>query len=330
MLARWVLAGGIVLTSLVYGSKVQAQDRYCPPGEISLPFTGGIACAPLAAPLPLPNSGTTPRPAPPPEPGSKKYGTSYIAVVWHPKSNDVWASWNNRTSEKATSKALYACTKAMGNGCKILTHGWNGSVSIARGKDNVIWYGWGNKAKDARENVLKICQEKTEGCEVIHEFTSEPLKQPKILDESKYTDFLYDPAYDVSQSYPPTQLGQSPADWGYFAIAWLGGEQAVPLSNFVIASGFPSAKDAQKAALGLCKAQSRQDCLSLTDVDDQKSPMFGVYLDSQKMMLTYSGLTVEAIEKAAANECSKAGSTCEKVGIFDVRRADVSIHRMKK
>jgi Domain of unknown function (DUF4189) len=337
MLTRWILAGGIVLASLVCCSKVQAEGN-CPDGYY--PIGGGNAgwegCAPY-------NTPPQPGPGPTPDPGPRiqtMYANSYVAVAWHNNADDVWAVWNHRSEAKAKEAALNACNQVMGSGCTIAVSTWNTTVAIARRQNGQLWFATESSPKKARKSVMKSCEESQNDCKLLHTFTAEPLIQPANFTPEQQEILITNPAFDFSKKYLPSNVKRltetySPgpkADTsrGFFAIAWLGGQQEVPLSNLVMASGFPTVKEAEKAALDRCQAQSKQTCLSLTDVDDQKNPMFGIYLNSRNIMQIYNNSTSEAIEKVAADECNKSGLTCQKVGIFDVRRSDVSIHRMKK
>jgi Domain of unknown function (DUF4189) len=307
----------------------------CPVGvEPGGPNNSGIACVWVEEPQ---------QPQPEPDPGPRipiMYANSYIAVAWHNNADDVWAIWNHRSEAKAKESALNACNQVMGSDCTIAVSSWNTSVAIAQRQNGQIWYATESSPKKARKLVMKSCEEANNNCKLLHTFTAEPLAQPANFTPAQQEFLVTNPAFDFSKKYFPSNVKrltepfspgpQADTSRGFFAIAWLGGKQEIPFSNLVVASGFPTIKNAEKAALERCQAQSKQSCISSNDVDDQKSPMFGIYLNNRNLVQLYNHTTAEAIEKAAAAECSKLGLTCQKVGIFDVRRSEVSIHRVKR
>lgn len=208
MLNKWLAIGGIVLASLVYGSKAQAQRINC--GGDQIQSGGGnagyVICTPIQQPQqPQYNPSSGSRSVPKPRPAViEKYGLGYIVVAWHPKATDVWATWNQRTVEKATKTVLSACGDIMGEGCGIIKVGWNGSFVIVRDRTNGLWQGWGETAQQASEEALQSCKTVKEGCEVLHTFTSEPLKQSQNFKTyQEYFKYQEDPANDVSKSYLP-------------------------------------------------------------------------------------------------------------------------------
>jgi Domain of unknown function (DUF4189) len=219
MVGKWLILGGVVLASFMYGSAAKAEGR-CPPGYFPIGDQSVQGCAPIPGyerPSPRPNPG--PRLPPPEKPKygyGKEYGNSYIAIVRHPKATDIWATWNHRTEQKAMQTALNACTQTMKTGCVIYTVSQNQVVAIVRDSDNELWKGGGKNARAAQESALILCQQysKGKGCGVLHTFASEPLKQPKIRDKKKYLNFLEDSASDVSQSYFPDRAVGNPVTSG--------------------------------------------------------------------------------------------------------------------
>jgi Domain of unknown function (DUF4189) len=345
MLGKWLVIGGTVLTSLICGSIENASAYWqCPVGvEPGGPNNSGIACYWVEEP----QQQNDPGPAPDPGPSiPTMYANSYIAVAWHNNADDVWAIWNHRAEAKAKESALNACNQVMGSGCTIAGSSWNTSVAIARRQNGQIWYATESTPKKAQNLVMKSCEDANNDCKLLHTFTAEPLVQPANFTPVQQEFLITNPAFDFSKKYFPSTVKrlapeplatgplspgpQADTSRGFFAIAWLKGKQEIPFGNLVVASGFPTIQDAEKAALERCQAQSQQPCISSNDVDDQKNPMFGIYLNSRNHVQLYNHTTAEAIEKAAEAECSKLGLTCKKVGIFDVRRSDVSIHRVKQ
>jgi Domain of unknown function (DUF4189) len=219
MLGKWLMLGGAVLASFMYGSVAKAEGR-CPPGYFPIGDQSVQGCAPIpisGEQRPNPNPG--PRPPRPPEPKygyGKEYGNSHLAIARHPKSTDVWATWNHRTEQKAMQTALNACNQVMKTGCVIHTVSQNKIFTIVRDANNEFWPGEGKNAKDAQDSALILCHQysKSKGCGVLHTFASAPLKQPKIRDRKKYRDFLEDPASDVSQSYFPDRASGNPVASG--------------------------------------------------------------------------------------------------------------------
>ncbi len=333
MLGKRRLLGGTVLAALMFSSTAQAQDT-CDGGFLMV----GGNCVPAVQP---PEPQPEPQPEPEPEPRiPTMYANSYVAVAWHNNADDVWAIWNHRSEAKAKESALNACNQVMGSGCTIAVSSGNSTVAIARRQNGQIWYATESSPKKARKLVMKSCEEAKSDCKLLHTFTAEPLVQPANFTPEQQAFLENNPAFDFSKNYFPSSVKRLTAPFspepkadtsrGFFAIAWLGGKQAIPFSNLVVASGFPTIKDAETAALERCQAQSKQTCISANDVDDQKNPMFGIYLNNRNHVQLYNHTTAEAIEKVAVAECSKLGLTCQKVGIFDVRRSGVSIHRVRK
>jgi Domain of unknown function (DUF4189) len=309
MLGKWLMLGGIVLASLVYGSAAQAEGGSCPDGYY--PIGGGNAGWQGCAPIP-----TSRGPAPSSGPRVPRYIDNYIAVAWHPKANDVWATWNHRTEAKSTETALNACTEVMGEGCTIAVNGWNSSVAIARDQDNAVWQAWGNTPENARRNVLNACGEKKQGCQILHVFTAEPIVRRGIFTKKQ-------------KNYFPQKTSQPFADRGYFAIAWTGfSTQAWP--NLVVASGYPTAKEAEKVAIARCQTESKQTCISFGVVDDRTHPMFAAYTHGKNQAYWYSNTTEQSLEKDADKHCREGNVTCQKIGIFDARQSGVSIHPIKQ
>jgi Domain of unknown function (DUF4189) len=335
MLGKWLMLGGIVLASLVYGSAAQAEGGSCPDGYY--PIGGGNAGWQGCAPIPgyeFPRSD----PGPAPDPGPRiptMYANSYIAVAWHPNANDVWATWNHRTEAKSTQTALNACTQAMGEGCTIAINGWNGSVAIARDQDNIVWQAWADTPKNARKNVMKACKEKKEGCKILHVFTAEPLIQPANFTPEQQEILVTNPAFDFSKKYFPSNVKrlstepQSDTSRGFLAIAWTRFPlQAWP--NLVVASGYPTVKEAEKVAIERCQTESKQTCFSFGAIDNRTHPMFAAYVYGKDQVYWYSNMTEESLEKDAEKHCREGNVTCQKIGVFDARRSGVSIHPIKQ
>jgi hypothetical protein len=341
MLNKYSILGGIVLVaSLVYGSKVQAQS--CGGGFTQEGGGGGvISCVPIEQPKPYdtspsssPSSGSSSGSGPVSLPKhirdfddykalrDSDYGYSFIAVATHSNSDDVWATWNQRNEPKAIQTALSACTQAMGKGCYLWFKSWNVSAAVARGKTE-IYYATGANQQQASERALQFCKAADRGCEVVHTFVSEPLKQPKTRNNQEYAKVLQDPAFDVSKSYTPKPRG-------FLAIAWTGLPSSQTWPNLVVASGYSTLQEAQKTAIARCQAESKQTCSSFGLVDDRKYPLFAVYLHGQNEAYWYSNTTEKRLEKMADEHCRERGVTCQKVGVFDARRSNVSIHPIKK
>jgi hypothetical protein len=219
MLGKWLILGGAVLASFMYGSAATAEGR-CPPGYFPIGDQSVQGCAPIPVyetPRSRPNPGSRLPPPEKPKYGyGKEYGNSYIAIARHPKATDIWATWNHRTEQKAMQTALNACNQIMKTGCVMYTVTWNTVVAVVRDADNEFWKGGGKNARAAQESALILCHQysKSKGCGVLHSFTSEPLKQPKIRDQKKYLSFLEDPASDISQSYFPDRASGNPVASG--------------------------------------------------------------------------------------------------------------------
>ncbi len=337
MLNKWLAIGGIALAALVYGGKVHAQS--CGSGFIQEGGQAVISCVPIEQPKqpqssPSNSSGSSSGSDPVSLPKNirdfdeykdlrnSNYGYSFIAVAMHPNNrDDVWATWNQRNEPKAVQTALSACTQAMGNGCVLLVKNWNTSVAVVRGQTN-LWYASQATPQQAREAALRGCRAADRGCEVIHTFTSEPLKQPKTRNNQEYAKILQDPAFDVSKSYTPKPRG-------FLAIAWTGlSSQTWP--NLVVASGYPSTQEAEKIAIARCQAESKQTCSSFGIADDRQYPMFAVYLHGQKQAYWYSNRDEQNLERMAREHCRETGATCQKVGVFDARQSSVLIHPIRK
>jgi hypothetical protein len=321
MLGRWLVIGGTVLTALIFGSIENASANWqCPVGvEPGGPNNSGVACVWIEEPQqPQYDPGSTYNPGP----RVPRYIDNYIAVAWHPNATDVWATWNHRTEAKSTEKALNACTEVMGKGCTIAVNAWNASVAIARDQDNHLWQAWGDTPDNARQKVLSGCAEKKAGCQILHVFTGEPLKRRGIFTKKP-------------KHYFPTNVKRLPtapqADTsrGFLAIAWTGlPPQAWP--NLVVASGYPTVQEAEKAAIARCQVESKQTCVSFGVVDDRTYPMFAVYLYGEKQAYWYANTTEKSLEKAADDHCREGGVTCQKIGVFDARQPGISIHPIKK
>jgi hypothetical protein len=203
MFGKIVFLGSVVAASLLVASSAQAQI-VCPEGyyQIGGGNAGWIGCAPYDTRSEYPTV-----PDPEPEPDKPRvptmYANSYIAVAWHPKSTDVWATWNQRTAEKSQQVALAACTQIMGAGCTIAVSGYNVSVAIARDKSNSLWYSWEKNPENARNKVLKACKDKNEDCKIAHVFTAEPLLQPANFTPMQQKILETNPAFDFSKNYFP-------------------------------------------------------------------------------------------------------------------------------
>ncbi|NJL63111.1 MAG: DUF4189 domain-containing protein [Methylacidiphilales bacterium] len=240
MFGKLVLLGSVVAASLLVADSAKA-DGNCPDGYY--PIGGGNAgwegCAPYDTRSEYPTVPDRPEPDKPRVP--TMYANSYIAVAWHPKATDVWATWNHRTTEKSQQVALSACTQVMGAGCTIAVSGWNGSVAIARNKSNSIWYGWGNKPDNARVNALKDCKEKNKDCTIVHVFTAEPLIQPANFTPMQQKILETNPAFDFSKNYFPGIPATSKAPRqpvGKYEIAVNGHQVATnqQLANILVAT----------------------------------------------------------------------------------------------
>jgi Domain of unknown function (DUF4189) len=246
MLGKIVLLGSVVAASLLVASSAQAQvdpqTIACPEGYYGIGGGNGgwLGCAPYDTRSEYPTAPVRePEPSKPIVP--TMYANSYIAVAWHPKSTDVWATWNQRSAEKSQQVALAACTQIMGAGCTIAVSGYNVSVAIARDKSNSLWYGWENNPENARNKVLKACKDKNEDCKIVHVFTAEPLLQPANFTPMQQTILETNPAFDFSKNYFPGNPVVSkapPQPVGKYEIAVNGHQVATnqQLANILIAN----------------------------------------------------------------------------------------------
>jgi Domain of unknown function (DUF4189) len=204
MFGKCVLLGSVVAASLLAASSAANGMWQCPvgvpdPGS-GQPNNSGIACVWVEdTPAPYP-----PQTSPAPRPRPKRPVSSYIAVAWHPLAGDVWATWNHWSPGNAEAAAVNACKQVMGGeGCQMVVNGWDTSVAVARDETNILWLSWGDDPKQARNNVLKDCEEKKKNCKIVHVFSTESLKNRannRALDFSK--NYFPDRAA-VSQAPPP-------------------------------------------------------------------------------------------------------------------------------
>jgi Domain of unknown function (DUF4189) len=340
MLGKWLVIGGTVLASLICGTIENASANWqCPVGvEPGGPNNSGIACVWIEEPQ-QPQYD----PGPAPDPGPRvptMYANSYVAVAWHNNADDVWAIWNHRTEAKAKQSALNACNQVMGSGCTIAVSSWNTSVAIARRQNGQIWYATESSPKKARKLVMKSCEEAKNDCKLLHTFTAEPLIQPANFTPEQQEFLETNPVFDYSKKYFPSNVKriatepvstgpQADTSRGFLAIAWTGlSPQAWP--NLVVASGYPTVKEAEKVAIARCQAESKQTCSSFGVVDDRTNPMFAAYIYGKNQAYWYSNTTEKNLEKDAEQHCREGNVTCQKIGVFDARRPGVSIHPMKQ
>jgi hypothetical protein len=338
MLGKWWILGGIVVTSLICGSIENASAYWqCPVGvpdpTSGQPNNSGVACSWVEEPQ-QPQYD----PGPTPDPGPRiptMYANSYVAVAWHNNADDVWAIWNHRSEAKAKEAALNACNQAMGSGCTIAVSSWNTSVAIARRQNGQLWYATESSPKKARKSVMKSCEENKEDCKLLHTFTTEPLIQPANFTPEQQEILVTNPAFDFSKNYFPRNIKrlstepQADTSRGFLAIAWTRFPlQAWP--NLVVASGYPTVKEAEKVAIERCQTESKQTCFSFGAIDDRTYSMFAAYVYGKDQVYWYSNMTEESLEKDAEKHCREGNVTCQKIGVFDSRRSGVSIHPIKQ
>ncbi len=290
MLGKWLTIGGIVLASLVYGSAAHAEGG-CPDGYY--PLAGGCA--------PIPGSGQS---APNPSPGPRvpRYIDNYISVAWHPKANDVWATWNHRTKAKSTQTALDACTKSMGEGCTTAVNAWNGSVAIARGQDNIPWQAWGETPESARQKVLNACEEKIQGCQILHVFTAEPLVRRGIFTKKQ-------------KNYFPDRAAVAPR---YAMTAWPQDMSTVPpkwQTKVWLISGQGTAAEMEQRLLSQCQQDSGTKCKTM------QTNMNGIvfrYRNVSKGSVAWNmAHSRKAAEQYVQSKCAETQSKCQVLDVYD-------------
>ncbi|AFY95837.1 hypothetical protein Cha6605_4928 [Chamaesiphon minutus PCC 6605] len=289
MVEKIVLLSSVMAASWLVAKSAQAQIIGCPEGYYGIGGgnAGWIGCAPYDTRSEYPTApDRKPEPERPRVP--TMYANSYIAVAWHPKATDVWATWNQRTAEKSQQVALAACTQIMGAGCTIAVSGYNGSVAIARDKSNLVWYGWGNKPDNAREIVLKDCKDKNKDCKIVHVFTAEPLLQPANFTPTQQKFLETNPAFDFSKNYFPGNPVVSKAP-------------PQPVGNYEIAvNGHQVTMNQQLANISIASALERKQSLERQFANDPRYAL---------MKAGYWELTPRAAGLATGDGCSATFAT---------------------
>lgn len=59
----------------------------------------------------------------------------------------------------------------MGDGCLVVSYGYNGSISIGHTPDKKVWLGWGEGPGDARDQMKQYCAQAKQKCELKHIFS---------------------------------------------------------------------------------------------------------------------------------------------------------------
>ena len=313
MLGKVALLGGVVLSALVAASPARAEGG-CPPGMF--PIGGGnggwTGCHPIYNPGGTQPSGGNYSPSwNPPSRREPTIGDvtlqrrSHVVIVLHPKSSDVWATWNHRSEQEAQQSALQACNKVMGSNCVIGSSGYNGSVAVGRSPDKRVWVGWGETPRDARAEMDQYCAQSKQKCELNHIFSGvswdENLLEPGVLEVNH------------AENYFPGLPGQGQK---HVMLAW----PKVPpkvlswRNSVWLSSGQQVTETAKQRLLDKCKQESGQECKI-----GHASPNGVIfrYFDSSLGVAWSPQASRKAAESAMNLRCIRSNSKCKMLDIYD-------------
>lgn len=169
---------------LEMGAPAMAFQISCPSGYHPVAVPGGWTCGNQGAWRPGPSAldrfadeiARNPPPLPPPEP-RRSIDTSG-AVAWHPRSKEVWVTWNQRNERLAQSLVMEACNATMNGGCQ---GRWvtNGYMAVATDQNGAARTGAGESAAEARSLLQSDCVKNGVHCGDIKIFKSLPLSEPE-------------------------------------------------------------------------------------------------------------------------------------------------------
>jgi hypothetical protein len=317
MMGRFALLGCVVLSALVATSPAQAEGG-CPTGMF--PIRSGINGY-FAGCHPIYNSGEA-QYSPSWNPPSRReptigevtiYRRSYVAVVLHPKSADVWATWNQRSDEQAQQSALKACNQVMGNGCLVASSGYNGSVAIGYSPDKRVWVGWGEGPGDARDQMKQYCAQGKQKCELKHIFSG--VSWPENLRELGVSEI------DHSENYFPGLPGQGQK---HVMMAWPKvASKTLPWRNSVwLGSGQQVTETAKQRLLDKCKQESGNECkIGLASPNG----VIVRYFDSSLGVVWSTHASRKAAKSAIEFRCLLANLKCEILDVYDAETSRLEV-----
>jgi hypothetical protein len=316
MLGRFSLLGCVVLSALVSASPARSEGN-CPPGMF--PIGGGnggwTGCHPIYQSEAGSNSSswTPPRRYEPTIGEVTIQRRSYIAIVLHPKSSDVWATWNQRSDEQAQQAALKACNQVMGSGCLIGSSGYNGSIAVGHSPDKRVWVGWGEGPGDARAEMDRYCAQGQQKCELKHIFSgvswAEDAREPGSS------------AIDHAENYFPGLPGQGQK---HVMIAWPKvAPKALPSRNSIwLGSGQQITETAKQRLLDKCKQESGNECK--IGLASPNGVIFR-YFDSSLGVVWSTQASRKAAETAIELRCILSRSKCKVLDVYDAETSRLEV-----
>ncbi len=235
--------------------------------------------------------------------------SSHYVAAWHPDASDVWTAASFRSFEAASRAALDACTRAMGSGCTLTPGAANGAIAIGRDGVGTLWAATGASERKAERAVRTLCAKQQAVCEIISTTTS-----------PSWTEQAGRPA-DPSTVFSPK---------GYYrrlfaSVAWVDTTSVVGDwgSKVWIDSGYPSAKEAETAAVTRCERDSGATCKVVRTVSDVA---LTIAVDGNNSIRVGSGPRSMKPRKLAEERCEDADTECTVTAIFDAARRGDFIH----
>ena len=189
------------------------------PGEVQVGVMGGshgIAATPLCE---ASYSGQSEGPSGAPMgPVLSDPVDNYIAVVTHPKMDDVWATAGQYRIEGAELAVLDPCNKSMGGGCVVLFSGRNVWVAVARDKQGKFYAASDEDPKKARKNVAAVCKNVGANCKVTKLFDARVRYSDIVSEQFLAADFdkegvFKEYHFPAKASIQPPPKGTPDAGW---------------------------------------------------------------------------------------------------------------------
>lgn len=226
------------------------------------------------------------------------YGYGYVAVAWHSDAADVWSTWNRTSEEEATTVALAACRRTMGEGCTIALSAWNSTVAVAKAPDGSLSVGWGAKPDEAAAKAMESCLQRLAGCTVKHSFTAKP--------------------WSVASDYIPRNAPRLI----FVMIAWPKTAPAPNWQNKVwIASGPGGYAQASAQLLDRCKKDSGVECeiplVASADSTAKGGGVVGSYYHPKLGSRWFASPSPDEAKAKVEHQCRKDGVTCESFITYD-------------
>ncbi len=310
MLGKVLVLGCVVLSAVVSASPARSEGN-CPPGMFPIGIGGvGVVwtfCHPIYQFEGRSSSSSWNPPSRPERPDSDFmiHRRSHIAVVLHPKSSDVWATWNQRSDDKAQQSALKACNQVMGSGCMVASSGYNGSIAVGYSPDKRVWVGWGQAPGDARTEVERYCAQGQQKCEIKHIFSgvswTEDARQPGVFE------------IDRAENYFPGLPGQGQK---HVMLAWPKvAPKALPWRSLAwLSSGQQITAIAEQRLLDKCKQESGNECKVIIA---SPNGVIYRYFDTSEGVVWSDAGSRQAAEAAMKSRCRRNNSKCKILDVYD-------------